>query len=80
MYPSPFPRSSPRHFFPLQVALVIYNDDIRNMVGGCYATNLSLATPANVHLFQNLLKTAPDARGNKRSVSMSRFDIKVKPF
>ena len=48
--------------------MVIYNDEIlKNVIGGCYATNLSLATPANVNLFQNFLKTAPDPKSNNAS-------------
>ena len=47
--------------------MVIYNRKIlENVIGGCYATNLSLATPANVNLFQNFLKTAPDPKGEHR--------------
>jgi hypothetical protein len=55
-----------------RVALVIYNDGIlENMIGGCYATNLSLATPANVNLFQNFLKTAPrPLDGNTMSLAL----------
>jgi hypothetical protein len=55
-----------------RVAMVIYNDEIaRNVIGGCYATNLSLATPANVNLFQYFLKTAPDPKsGNRMSLAL----------
>ena len=48
----------------VQVALVIYNEGVlTNVIDGCYATYLSLATPANVNLFQKFLKTLPTPRG-----------------
>ena len=43
--------------------MVMYNRKIlKNVIGGCYATNFSLATPANVKLFQSFLNTAPDPK------------------
>ena len=50
--------------FGMQVALVIYNEGVlTNVIDGCYAKYLSLATPANVNLFQKFLRTAPTPRG-----------------
>ena len=52
--------------------MVLYNSEIlKNVIGGCYATNLSLATPANVKLFQSFLKTAPDPKGEKGAMNLN---------
>ena len=45
--------------------MVLYNKEVRKpAIGGCYATNLSLATPANIRKFQNFLDAAPPPYGN----------------
>ena len=50
--------------FDVQVAVVIYNQEVlKPAVSGCYAFNLSLATPANIRKFQYFLSTAPDPLG-----------------
>jgi len=44
--------------------MVIYNREVlKPALSGCYAHNLSLATPANIRKFQYFLRTAPAPLG-----------------
>ena len=41
-----------------------YNQKVwKPAISGCYATSLSLATPANIRKFQKFLMTSPEPHG-----------------